>query len=374
MRSRTITVGVLYFKSLVRDKLTVFWMLVFPALLVASLGHIFTGKPGIAGVAYLAADDDAIRGVLSEMLAGLNFEVILLNGTNGYNASYMESLIRDGVERFLVERVVAVTASCSRSGAGENVVSVAIYGTSPEVVAFLEELLAVGLRAMLASESLPKVVVSGYHIRAATGKEAFYATMAMLIPLSSVMSVAGLVGTVFELRLNKLIHLSPGPWRLTLAAILLPSLMLTLLSLLVVTAVDYALFGTDVAKVLGSVTYWLAFLLTFLFSLALDFLVFGLSTSVAPVYSTAFFQQSAVAAFLIIAFVSGYFFPYETLPDSLKLVARALPPFYALTAVKKSALYEASLGAVSGLLSKALLVDVLVLAAGLKVFRWVRKL
>lgn len=51
-----------------------------------------------------------------------------------------------------------------------------------------------------------------------------------------------------------------------------------------------------------------------------------------------------------------------------------MPPFYALTAVKKSALYEASLGAVSGLLSKALLVDALVLAAGLKAFRWVRKL
>ncbi len=355
--------SILYTLSIIRDKLVFFWAILFPLVLMIFFGYVFSKGPGLSGIVYMNyPGNDSLEKLISRSLVTAGFKVVKVdNGISNITDFLKYKLIIHPGKR------IAYISINKYNGRW----NITIYSDDDETAGILSNTLSATIGSLYYSN---RIAIKTQAVSAVPGDVIAYMIMAMLIALSGCMNTAAVITGLFESKLNKIIWLSSRKKMAMFLLSFIPASLVTLFSLFATSIIANALYKIDVMKVLGSGAFWAAFIINYIFAYSISIIITGISLLAAPLYSTASLQQSAVTAFLLIAFVSGYFYPYEMLPRGIKIISHVIPSFYTLSVTKLAILYGATTGSLALLLIKAFIITFFLFILGIKIFKPVREL
>ena len=315
-------------RTFLRDRMALFWTLAFPVLFILLFGVIFSGSgqdPVAVGVVRAAG----AGGAPDPVLAALN-GIPALAVHAGTRAELMDQL---GAGDLRV--VVDAPASLAGDVAGGRAVEVEVIfdPTSaaahqiavPVIGAALRELDGV-IRRRPALIATRFTTVTADRLR----------TIDFLVPgiLAMALMQLGLFGTaapLVQLRERQVLRrlgATPLPRSALLLSQLLHRLTIALAQVVIIVAVGRLVFGVEIGDRVGLLAAFCVLgALTFV---SLGYLIASLSKTEESVFGI-----TSVLNFPMM-FLSGIFFPLETMPDWIRPVVRAIPLTYLGDALRQT--------------------------------------
>jgi len=307
---------ILFTKVLIKRKEMVFWMLVFPIILLLIFGSIYGGggeEQKIPVYVYVNTSSP-----VREVVTALNstFELV--------QVPQIEDPVSFVLNKTLRDRRPATLMVVESS-------KVRIYSTSPiwgQIVGGAVEGI---LYAMLYPQlSLPinvtLEIVGANVTKAGSLGPARVATVLMLVQAmgNGITGVAGIIAGLVASGYHKKVVLYKTSRIKTAFAVVASALAFSIISSFVLLSVGNAVYKTG--HIIANPHVWAAYLLNFF-----AFAGIGLLLSNAVTQGKAAPQAVitiSVMIFLTFAFISGYFIPLEIMPQEMAQIALALPTSY----------------------------------------------
>ncbi len=355
-------------KMTYREKVALFWMFLFPILLMLLLGAIF-GKAGQANITLGVVDQDqtvvtqAITGGLQgieafKVMTGSEEEQMkrLEDGKNNA-VVILESGFFDSIQHGQPGRAVVYVDETSPTVAG------IAYSSISQVMSQISQEMA---RQYDPSLNVPHLIA--VEQKSVSSDELAYVDfivpgiLAMTIMQAGLMGLALSFATIRERGILRRIKVSPVPLSRYLGSEIAASLVMVAIQSALLLGVGWSVFRIHIS---GNILYTaMIILLGALSFLALGFLI----ASIARSFKTA--EMAASAINMPMMFLAGVFFPLSILPGFLATLAKFLPLYYLGDALRSVMIQGKGLGAVW--------LDILVLAGmgvlsfliSLKLFRW----
>ncbi|TMI68146.1 ABC transporter permease [Candidatus Bathyarchaeota archaeon] len=357
---RTLSDLKIFSRGYLRNKIGLFFSLVFPIILILLFGSIFSGSSGPIQV-YVQNQDSPSPSPSGGFVTALNstnvVRTVLVDNSTNFSQYLLSHSATAGVlipkgfsASYILKKPVNVTIYTNPADTSSGIV----VATVNEVVnAF--NLNRTGSTPVIGTQSLPIASQSYKYIDFLVP-----GLIGFTVLTSPMFSLVNISSEYKKTKLFKQLSLTPltkGEW---LTSKIIWYTLLSIISYLLMTFVGITLFGAHV----GITPLVLPFLVIGpLFFVSLGMLVGTLTKSV---------ESAAVVGNLItfpMMFLSGTFFPVNTMPQYLQNVAHVLPLFYVIDGLNQvmifnntsQMLYDAAI-----VLAGAIIV--FVLAVGL--FKW----
>ena len=314
-------------RSYTRDRAALFWTLAFPLIFILMFGFIFQGgtTPGL-NLGWADQDGTPASAQLRQAFDGLN-GVNVIGGDKEASLSNM----RDGK----VDAVIVVPAgygeAVASSGGATGPTNIVVY-TDPSranLAGSVEQTVAAVLGAVNLAGRPPLVVAQQETLQTENLNFISYFVPSMLglsVMQVGIFAAIPLVADREKLILKRLAATPLKRWQLVGSNVLM-RLLIALVQSVIIVAVGVALFGVQI---------------TGPWALTVVFVSLGAVTFLALGYVIASFaktEDSANGMTSIVQFpmmfLSGTFFPIESMPAPLQTVARAIPLTYLADALRQ---------------------------------------
>ncbi|MEK9658396.1 MAG: ABC transporter permease [Chloroflexota bacterium] len=302
-------------RTLLRNRQALFWSMAFPLIFVFVFGLFFGGDVQRTTLLVIdRADDPISHGLVAQLEALDSFSV----ETRGDEAAARQE-VRDGDAGYLLIFPEGMSSIVSAGGTARPVL---VYdqgnASAPIVIGAVGRMLdAINLQASGSAQLL------ALHAEGVQGQDLSYfdfllpGFVSMGIMTYSIIGIASVMALYREQKVLKRLLASPLRVRHFFAAIVLAHLLLSLVQAVVIAGVGMLVFD---AQVRGNVAMlFLVVLLGNTVFLSIGFIIGALSRTVQAASGLG----NAVA--MPMMFLSGTFFPRDTLPSVLKALVDFLP-------------------------------------------------
>ncbi len=321
-------------KMTCREKVALFWMFLFPVLLMLLLGSVF-GRSGNANISLGVADLDnsAVTGAIVSSLRKIEaFDV-----TTGREGDLKRKLSDGRLNAVLVlDRGFEASLENQRPGSATIYVDKSSMTVSEVAGSVLRQVMgkiAVGMARRFAPNVIGPDDIVKVTEKAVTSSDLRYVDFIVPGILAMTLMTSGLLGLSLsfvqyrEKGILRRVKVSPLPLSRFLGSEIASALIMSLVQAALLLLVGWAVFRVRIhgnwffivfVVILGSAAF-----------LALGFLV----ASVAKTLKTAEMASNAIAFPMM--FLSGVFFPLSIMPPFLAVIARCLPLYYLGDALRK---------------------------------------
>lgn len=356
-------------KMTYREKVALFWMFLFPLLLMLLLGAIF-GRSGESNIQLGLVDLD--KSLVTKQIVEQLEEIEAFKIQDGTVAGLKKKLSDGRVNAVLVlDKGFMSSLETGRPGSATIYIDKSNPTVSGVTSAALNQVLGeigVGMaKARVPGVIGPRDIVKVTE-KSTTSSELKYVDFVVPGILAMTLMTSGILGLSLsfvqyrEKGILRRVKVSPLPLSRFLGSEITAALIMSLAQAAVLLGVGWAVFRIHISGnwfyiifivVLGAASF-----------LALGFFI----ASVTKTLKTA--EMAANAVTFPMMFLSGVFFPLAILPDFLAVIAKCLPLYYLGDALRKVMIQGKGLGDVW--------LDILVIAgtglvffaASIKLFRW----
>jgi ABC-2 type transport system permease protein len=356
-------------KMTYREKVALFWLFLFPVLLMLLLGTIF-GRTGSASITLGVADLDRSQ-VTGTISARLN-DIKAFHITRG-DVATLKKQLNDGKLNAILVLNRGFQASLFRHEPG--VATIYVDKSSPTVSQITSTALnqvmgeiAVGMAKQAVPNAIGPSDVIKVTEKAVTSSDLRYVDFIVPGVLALTLMTSGMFGLSIafvnyrEKGILRRIKVSPLPLRRFIGSELVSALIMTLIQAVILLLVGWAVFRIHIN---GN---WLYIAFVVILGAAC-FLAGGfLVASIARTQKTAEMATNAITFPMM--FLSGVFVPLTVLPPFLVVVAKFLPLYYVGDALRKVMIQGKGLGDVWFDLVVVAGVGLICFAAAVKLFRW----
>lgn len=356
-------------KMTYREKVALFWMFLFPVLLMLLLGTIF-GRTGSASITLGVADLDnsQVTGVITKRLNGISaFHV-----TRGSEAALRKQL-NDGKLNAILVLNKGFQESLFTHKPGQA--TIYVDKSSPTVsqitsTALNQVMGEIGIG--MAKQAIPNAIGPSDVIKvtekSVTSSDLRYVDFIVPGVVALTLMTSGMFGLSIafvnyrEKGILRRIKVSPLPLRRFIGSELVSALIMTLIQAAILLLIGWSVFKIHI----NGNWFYIAFVIILG---AACFLAGGfLVASLCRTQKTAEMATNAITFPMM--FLSGVFFPLAILPAFLAFIAKCLPLYYLGDALRKVMIQGKSLINVSGDLAVIAAVGLVCFAAAVKLFRW----
>ena len=337
-----------------RRRITLFWALFFPIILMTALGLLFGGSVNAGNVAVVPVDAPAPAAVVKalEHTKGLTVKIA---------KSPTEAIeqVRNG------DRDGAVVFA--RAGDGSFITRVYTSNTSADQASIIRGIVlgATDGVAVAATGAPPAL---RFQTKSVDSSSLSYVdflvpgVIALSIMTSAVIGLATILVDWRQRGILRRLKLTPIPLGEFFAARATASLVVAVMQVAVLLAYGRLVFGIHlVSTAWGAIPVALAGCLCFL---ALGFAIGSVVSS--PETGDAVSQVFT----LPMMFLSGTFFPVSAMPSFVQSIARALPLYYMANGLRDTTVRGLSITHVAGDIGILLATTVVLAVIGLRSFRW----
>jgi ABC-2 type transport system permease protein len=356
-------------KMTYREKIALFWMFLFPLLLMLMLGTIF-GHSNQANITLGVVDRDNSQ--MTKTITDRLAKISAFKLSKGSESDLKQKLV-DGKLNAILILNQGFQASIFQHKPGEA--TIYVDRSSPTVsqitsTALNQVMGEIGVG--MAKQVMPNVIGPGDIIKVTekslTSTDMRYVDFIVPGILAMTLMTSGLLGLSLSMVQNRekgilrRVKVSPLPLSRFLGSEISAALVMSLIQAAVLLLVGWAVFRIHIN---GNWLYiWFLIILGAAAFLAMGFLI----ASVTKTLKTAEMASNAITFPMM--FLSGVFFPLAILPGFLAVIAKCLPLYYLGDALRKVMIQGKSLSNVW--------LDVLVVAgmgiicfiAAIKLFRW----
>ncbi len=328
-----VTTIITQFKAFARDRQAIFWTLAFPLIFVTAFGLFDIGGDDLSVHTVAVVDyagNDLSRGIIDDLDALESFEVALRS-----DPAMARQEIRDGDLRYLMTIPADIVQRVEEGRAAA--VSFVFDETRSDAFAVLGQLQRFLDQQNLDLVDAPRpIIFAPEGVRTEDSDDWDYfnfllpGLLAMGVMNFSIIGLATVLATYRERRVFKRILATPMPVSVFFTSMISSNLVLTLAQSAILLAAGVFLFDGSVRGSLAQ--FFLIILLGNLIFLSIGFI-------------TGAFAKSAQAAAgmgnavtLPMMFLSGTFFPTDTLPSVLGAIVEFLPLWPVLALLRGIAL------------------------------------
>jgi ABC-2 type transport system permease protein len=302
-------------RTLLRNRQALFWSMAFPLIFVFVFGLFFGNETQRATLLVVDRADDALSRQVTDQLEGI--EAFSVEAREDEEAA--REAVRDGEAGYVLVFPAGMAATVAAGGVAEPVL---VYdqgnASAPVVIGAVARLMdAFNLEASGASRLLTLAAegVQGQDLRYFDFLLPGFVSMGIMT--YSIIGIASVIALYREQKVLKRLLASPLRVRHFFASIVLAHLLLSMVQAVVIAGVGIVLFD---ATVRGSLPMlFLVVVLGNTVFLSIGFIIGALSRTVQAASGLG----NAVA--MPMMFLSGTFFPRDTLPTVLKAVVDLLP-------------------------------------------------
>jgi ABC-2 type transport system permease protein len=302
-------------RTLLRNRQALFWSMAFPLIFVFVFGLFFGGDAQRATLLVVDRADDTLSHQLVAQLEALDSFTVQPSS----DEAAARQAVRDGDASYLL---VLPMGMASTTGAGGTASALLVYdqanASAPVVIGAVGRMLdAFNLEA----SGAPRLLA--LDAEGVQGQDLTYfdfllpGFVSMGIMTYSIIGIASVIALYREQKVLKRLLASPLRVRHFFASIVLAHLLLSMVQAVVIAGVGMALFGATVRGNLGML--FLVVVLGNTVFLSIGFIIGALSRTVQAASGLG----NAVA--MPMMFLSGTFFPRDSLPAVLKAVVDLLP-------------------------------------------------
>lgn len=361
MNSRRILSDLMVFsRGYVRSRIGVFFGLIFPVILILIFGAIFSG--GSSGpITVYAQNQDSSAQASDDFIKALNstgtLRLVLVNSSQDLSEYLLSHSSSDGI---------SIPEGFSADFVSGKTVNVTVYGNPASTTSAI-------------TSGITNGVVNAFNLRRAGGspiialqqltvKSQSYKYIDFLVPglvgfsvLTSPMFALVSISSQYKRdKIFKQLSLTPLRKSEWLTAKIIFYIMLTIISFFLMTVVGVLVFDAHITLSLGIIPFLVIGPLLFV---SLGMLVGTVSKSV---------ESAAVVSNLVtfpMMFLSGTFFPVNTMPAYLQTFAHVLPLFYVIDGLNNVMIYG---NYESALVDVAVLVVLsgIVFSLAVRFFKW----
>lgn len=355
-------------KMTYREKAAIFWMFLFPVLMMLLLGSIF-GRSGQASITVGVVDQD--QSVITEAIVSGLGSIEAFNVQNGNEEEQLQRL-QDGKNNAVLILEAGFLSSIQSGQPGKAVVYVdessptvagIAYSSINQVMSQISQEMAKQYDPTL---NVPDLI--SVEQKSVASNELSYVDFIVPGILSMTIMQGGLLGlalsfaAVRERGILRRIKVSPVPLSRYLGSEIVASLVMVLVQSALLLLVGWTVFRIHLR---GNPLYIIVMILLG----ALSFLSLGfLIASVAHTLKTA--EMAASAINMPMMFLAGVFFPLSILPGFLAILAKFLPLYYLGHAMRQVMIQGQGLGAVWLDIVVLVGVGLVCFAFSLKLFKW----
>ncbi len=307
-------------RSFVRDRAALFWTLAFPLIFVVLFGSIFSGGQGKRDIGWADLDGSPTAAQLRDIFASAP-NVALTQGSE----SDLQAKMRSGGLSAIVVVPKGYGNAVSAGRAGDAATLVVYTDPTQQAQTAGTVQLVQGVLAGVNQRISGQAPVVGFEARTIQTQNLSFISylvpsiLGMALMQLGVFSAIPLVADREKLILKRLNATPLRRWQLVGSNVLM-RLMIAIAQTVIIIAVGARLYGVQLS---GSVLLLGALVVLG----AMSFIALGyVIASFAPTEDAANGMTSVVQFPLM--FLSGTFFPIDSMPDFLKTVARALPLTY----------------------------------------------
>ncbi len=313
-----LSVVALLSKALLRRKPQIFWVFIFPILLLLLFGYIYAsgGSPKIPIYVYYGSSSK----IGKELVAILNktstaFEIHVLNKS-------IEKPMKFVIDMTSKSKVPVLLVVVKPT-------EVNIYSTSKIWGSIVSGYVTQALYMIFNPRAYLPIKVN-LNLPGSANKTGFLTmnttrltVLLMLVQaLTEGFHTLTLVASLVVTGLNKRAALFRVTKYKLAIAVTLSIFIVALLASIMLLAVAYATLHVKLEDVLLDPYMWVSYVLTFMFGAGIALM---LSRVILRGLDVAAASSLATALFLMLAFLSGYFVPIEVMPETLAKIALALP-------------------------------------------------
>lgn len=355
---RTLADLSVFGKGYIRSRVGAFFTLVFPVILILLFGAIFSGSGG-ASTVYVQNHDNG--------LASAQF----IGAMNSTTAITLVSVpVSDNFSQYLLSHSssdgIIIPANFSADFALGKPVDVTVYGNPASTTsAIVKEITTSFINAFNLKRANGTAVLG---IKSATVTSSNYKYIDFLIPgligfavlMSPMFALVNISSTYKRDKVFKALSLTPLTKTEWLVSKILWYILMTLISFVLMVTTGVLLFGAHITLSLGIVPFLLVGPLLFV---SLGMLV-GTSSNTP--------ESAAVVGNLItfpMMFLSGTFFPVDSMPAYLQTIAHVLPLYYIIEGLTNVMIYG-NYGAALVDLGVIVVIAVIIFGLAVRFFKW----
>ncbi|HEY3766241.1 MAG TPA: ABC transporter permease [Gaiellales bacterium] len=337
-----------------RRRITLFWSLIFPMILMTLLGLLFGRSINAGTIAVVPVRAAAPAGVIRalEHTKGVTVKI-------APNAAKALHQVRDG------DRDAAIIFSPTASGA--YVVRLYTSNTSADQAGIIKGIVsgATDGVSVAATGSAPALRFQPLSVDSASLTYIDFllpGILALAIMISAVIGLATILVDWRQRGILRRLKLTPIPLGEFFAARITASLVVALMQVVVLLLFGRIAFGIHISS-----TAWAA--IPVALAGCLCFLAMGFAIgSVVSNPETGDAVSNVITNPMM--FLSGVFFPVAAMPAFVQVIARALPLYYMANGLRDTTVRGLSLTHVSGDIGVLLGATAVLAAIGLRSFRW----
>ena len=348
----------LFGRGYLRNKIGLFFSLVFPIILILLFGSIFSGGGGGPIPVYVQNRDSGGQ-------VGAQF-VTALNSTGTLRPTLVDNTV--DLKQYLLDHSssegILIPQEFSQNYYTNSSVTVTIYSNPADTSSGIVRAVVDGVVSGFNLKMLPPVIrTQAVPITSQSAKYIDFLVPGLIgftVLTSPMFSLVNISSEYKKSKFFKQLSLTPLTKTEWLTSKFIWYTFLSLLSFLLMTVVGTYLFGAHVTLSLLVLPF---LVLGPLFFVSLGMLVGTVSKSV---------ESAAVVGNLVtfpMMFLSGTFFPVNTMPQYLQTVAHALPLFYVIDGLNQVMIYN-NIGPMLNDVLVILVAGVIVFALAVSLFKW----
>ncbi len=352
----------LFGRGYLRNKIGLFFSLVFPIILILLFGSIFSGGGGGPIPVYVQNRD---AGQVGAPFVGVQF-VTALNSTGTLRPTLVDNTV--DLKQYLLDHSssegILIPQEFSQNYYTNSSVTVTIYSNPADTSSGIVRAVVDGVVSGFNLKMLPPVIrTQAVPITSQSAKYIDFLVPGLIgftVLTSPMFSLVNISSEYKKSKFFKQLSLTPLTKTEWLTSKFIWYTFLSLLSFLLMTVVGTYLFGAHVTLSLLVLPF---LVLGPLFFVSLGMLVGTVSKSV---------ESAAVVGNLVtfpMMFLSGTFFPVNTMPQYLQTVAHALPLFYVIDGLNQVMIYN-NIGPMLNDVLVILVAGVIVFALAVSLFKW----
>ena len=355
---RTLADLSVFGKGYIRSRVGAFFTLVFPVILILLFGAIFSGSGG-ASTVYVQNHDGGLAS--TQFIGAMNstkaIKLVSVPPSDNFSQYLLSHSASDGI---------IIPANFTTDYAQRKPVNVTVYGDPASTTsAIVKEITA----SVVDSFNLARaggVPILG--IRSMTVASSSYTYIDFLIPgligfavlMSPMFALVNISSTYKRDKVFKALSLTPLTKTEWLVSKILWYVIMTLISFALMVTTGVLLFGAHITLSLGVLPFLLAGPLLFV---SLGMLV-GTSSNTP--------ESAAVVGNLItfpMMFLSGTFFPVDSMPAYLQTIAHVLPLYYVIEGLTNVMIYG-NYGAALVDLGVIVVISAVIFGLAVRLFKW----
>ena len=355
-----------YSRGYLRNRVGLFFGLVFPIILILIFGAIFSGNSSGSVTVYVQNQDTGPFVTPQFNVAGQFLEG--LNGTNTLNVVMVSP--SENLSSYLADHSasdgIIIPAGFSANYLAGNHVDVTVYGNPASTTSNIVSGTVNGVANFLNLHRFNGTSVIGLAQTTVNTEQTKY--IDFLIPgligfsilVSPMFSLVNISSNYKKTKLFKQLSLTPLTKIEWLASKVMWYIVLSAISFVLMVAVGILVFGAHI-----TLTIWI-----------IPFLLLGPTLFAARGMLVGTVSRDEETAGVIgnivtfpMMFLSGTFFPISIMPPYLQTIAHVLPLFYVIEGINNVMVYS-NLGAAAVDLAVVVVITVVVFVAAVKLFKW----